>query len=152
MKQGMWDKYHIFMPLLKNFALQKLNMIPRFIWATPRRIDIFIFNELRNGNSLREPCHAGSKPKGYVSRVLIKPTVVASLQQNNLMHLENNCCSKANVVASRLNTCKMDHGMYMPKEQIMQMGEKKIHYRSIPYRLRKVTSSELRNAHQKSSP
>lgn len=63
-------------------------MIPRFIWATPIRMDIFIFRELRNGSSLRLPCHLGSSPKGYVWRTLTKPSVVASLQEAFKDHQE----------------------------------------------------------------
>lgn len=79
-------------------------MIPRFIWATPIRMDIFIFKELRNGSSLRLPCHMGSSPNGYVWRTLTKPSVVASLQEAFKDHQEKGEKKKIEVYTSETET------------------------------------------------
>lgn len=69
--------------------------MPRFIWATPSRIDIFIFKEFKKGNSLRLPYHTGSTPNGYAGLTFINPAVVASLQyQFHTTLLVYKCISK----------------------------------------------------------
>jgi len=51
--------------LIEELALRNLRASPRYIWESPRRMDIFIFMELRKGSSVRDPFHLGSTPKGY---------------------------------------------------------------------------------------
>jgi hypothetical protein len=56
-------------------------MIPKFIWAKPNKIDIFIFREFKKGSSERLPRQLGSTPNGYGSWYLTKPALYASLNR-----------------------------------------------------------------------
>lgn len=60
-------------------------MIPRFIWVTPNKIDIFILSEFKKGSSERLPRQLGSTPNGYASRTLTKPIEVASLSKKTVL-------------------------------------------------------------------
>ena len=107
--------------MLRNLVVTQYEQIPRTAYCstvrknTPRTMDIFILTELRNGSSVREPCHTGSTPSGYgppICRQVVcqnQASLYAPQSAGMPLGVGMQCCCCANHAHDQTNSTSHGH-------------------------------------------